>query len=90
MPSLSNWLLLMTPCGDKLYHLAEEECMQCCSDSKSHATLFTFKAQALLLLLLLLLCSAQRLSASLLGCKVVCCMLCSIIQHMLDQMVRLK
>ncbi len=57
MPSFPNWLLLMTPCGDKLYHLAEEECMQCCSDSKSHATLFTFKAQALLLLLLLLLCS---------------------------------
>ena len=34
MPSLSNWLLLMTLCGDKLYQVAEQECMQCGSDAK--------------------------------------------------------
>ncbi len=26
MPSFSNWLLLTTPCGDKMYQVAEEEC----------------------------------------------------------------
>ena len=73
----------MTPCGDKLCQVAEEERMQFCKHTKPQL----HQAQALLLLLLLLLRSeAVCLFAWLQGGLSCACL----VIHMLDHMVRLK
>lgn len=83
MSSLSNWLLLMTLCGDKLYQVADEECNVAVIPNRNS----NLKAQALLLLLLLLCSEAVCLFAWLQGGLLYACL---VIQHMLDHMMRLK